>query len=258
MSLVKGLRGTLVLSLLIYSGTAGARVFAFGEEGFAPYVGGQYLTFSSGADGGYASSGGAGNAFASKYSTGMGYEFGFTYGIQKVRLLFGFEYIKPAVLTAVTGTNAAGAVMYAMENDLSAMVPKVGFEVDLKTWKEARFYMDAQYGSASVTMASTYTFTTAGTAAYPTMTNFKEEIKGTASMIQGGFGFEFLGFDSTTIQMGLGYRSLKVSALTHNLAVTSFQGAVAKGAPAMNDDGTARSLDLSGYYVSVMFRFWLM
>ncbi len=243
--------------LLIYSGSAQARVFSFTDEGFAPYIGGHYLSLLPGAESGYSQSGGVGNSFDKTYTTANEYEFGFAYGIKKFRLLFGLQYFKPAVLTPIGGTDAAGTALYAMENDLSAIIYKAGIEFDIKTYKEGRFFIEAHYGSANVTMASTYTFTAAGTAAYPSLIDFKEEIKGSGTMLEAGMGFEFVGFDSTSILLSLGYRQLSVAALTHNLAITNFQGNTAKGSPATNDDASARTLTLSGYYASLFFRFWL-
>lgn len=250
----RNLTRVLSIFLLIYSGTAEARVFDMSEEGFAPYIGGHYLLFSSGIDGDHVSSGGTGNTFDSTYTTGMAYEFGFTYGIQKIRLLFGLQYLKPPTMATIKGSDASGVEQYVLENDISGIIYKAGFEIDLKTWKESRLLLEAQYGSATITVSNTYTFSPGYGGA---LSNFKEEIKGTAPLIQAGLGWEFVGFDSTTMLMTMGYRQLAVSAFTHNKAITNFQGNTTIGSPANNDDGTARTMTLTGYYVSVLFRFWL-
>ena len=239
---------TVLLVALLFASVAEARVFNFSEEGFAPYIGGQYLTFQS-ADGSFIDSAGTGATFDKNLTTGLSYEFGFAYGVQKVRFIFAFQYLKPpALITA--GSNTAGST-YSMTNDVSAIIPKVGMELNIKSWTAGRFFFDAQYGSASATVDNTYTFTAGSVADY------KEELKGSGSMIAGGVGFEFLAFDSTTIMLNVGYRSLKFASLKHNLDATTILGGVAKGDPAVNTDGTARSLDLSGYYASIFFRFWL-
>lgn len=233
---------------------AQARVFDFGEDGFAPYIGAHYFMFNNGSSGFDASSG-VDTEFDQSLKSALSYEFGFAYGFRKFRFLFGFQFLRPSLLE-VTGSDAGGVAQYTLTHDLSAFIPRVGLEISIKQWKENRFYFEALYGSATVTASNTYAFTAAGTGSFG-LADFKEEVRGTAPMMQAGVGFETLAFDSTTLHLSLGYRNFVVSSLKHNMNSTGFQGAVAEGDPATNNDGADRSLDLNGLYASVLFRFWL-
>lgn len=230
-----------------------ARVFVFGEEKFSPYLGAQYslLRFE---DKPFSQSSGEDLTFDKKYSLGNSFEFGFAYAARQMRLLFAIQYVKPPPLT-VAAVDANGTAMYSVLSDVAVVIPKVGLEINLRSWRESRFFLEAQYGAASTTIANTFTFAPTSTFG---LANFKEEVKGSGAMMQGGVGFEMNAFDSTTMLISLGYRSMPTAGYTHNLGdITNFQGAIAKGVAATNNNGSARDLDFTGYYASIYFRFWL-
>lgn len=248
--------GFLFAALLLFTSSGWARVFNFSGEKFAPYIKGSYQPTTVG-DQAFATSSGTGNTFSSKNTYNTSFEFGFAYGFKGMRLRFGFEALKPPTLSGVTGADAGGTSMYALNSDILGYAPKIGFELNLKEWPTSRLYVSGDYGAMSVTVKNTYAFTADGTAAYPGMVDFTEELKGSGQAIDGAVGFEFLAFDTTTFSIEVGYRTMTIANLKHNLPVTSFQGAVVKGDAALNDDGTARALALSNLYASLGFRFWI-
>lgn len=235
---------------------AEARVFNFSNERFAPYLRGQYQ-FSSMKQAPFGDSSGAGNTFDQEYKTQNNYEFGFVYSVDQVSLRFGFEVQKPTRLKDIKGSNAAGSALYEMDSDISGYAPKIAIDINVKQWPTARIFLNAGYGMATMTLQNSYGFTTAGQAAYPALANFREEYKGNGQLMEYSAGFEFLAFDTTTIVIDGGYRYLKIDSFTHNADVTNFQGAVTKGAEALDNSGGKRAVDFSGYFASVALRFWI-
>lgn len=245
-----------LVALLLVGTVAEARVFNFAGEKFAPYLKGQYGPTTSG-DSAFATSSGAGNTFSTKNTYNSGYEFGFAYGIKGVRFKFGFEILRPPLLDGVKGSDSGGTELYTLKSDIVGFSPKFGIEMNIAEWPLARIYAVGDYGAAQMTLKNTYAFTAAGAAAYPGMTDFTEELKASGTAIDGALGFEALVFDTTTLTIEVGYRTLKFGNLKHNQAVNSFQGSVAKGDSALNDDGTAREINHTGLYAAAGFRFWI-
>lgn len=241
--------------MMAMTSVASARVLNLGTESFAPYLRGEYQMTTMGKTP-YSDSSGSGLTFSDGFATQNNYEFGFLYNIKDVSLRFGFEVIKAPQLKDVSATNASGTEMYKVSSDVSGYVPKIGIDMNFKQWQQSRLFLNAAYGYATVVTQNTFAMTAAGSAAFSGVTDFREEVKGTASLLEYSLGWEFLAFDTTTMVIDAGYRYLKVDSFSHQANATTFQGGVTKGATAYNNDGTTRALDLSGYFASVHFRFW--
>lgn len=236
--------------------TAEARVFDINTENFASYFKGQYGT-SSLAQLPFAPSGGAGVTYDGTYASQMGYEFGFVYASRYMNMRFGFEVIKPPNLAELKGTDGAGTDWFTLNNNVTVYAPKIGVELNVKQWKASRFFISIDAGSASGTIENSYKFTTAGSNQFGGIADFREEIKGSATLLEYALGFEMFLVDTTTIVFDAGYRQLNFASFSHNVAATTFQGAVAKGDPALNRDGTKRGYNMGGAFASIMFRFWI-
>ncbi|MBX2994495.1 MAG: hypothetical protein KF681_06730 [Bdellovibrionaceae bacterium] len=244
--------------ILAFGLSAEARVFQIGEESFAAYLRGQY-GLAGQKDEPFAPASGAGSKFSDEYKTNMSYEFGFVYATPKVSLRIGFEFLKPADLKDMKGTDSGGGTeYYSVSNNISGFIPKVGVELNFKQWAQSRLFASANYGMATVTVQNSYTFTPAGVTAYPTPgADFREEIKGDGSLVEGSLGFETLLSDSTTIVLDAGYRTLEVGSFKHNVDSKGFQGNVSKGDTAKNTNGSDRTLNLNGGFVGLMIRVWI-
>lgn len=244
------------LLLLLASPSAHARKLNLANESFAPYLRGGYQV-SNLKQSSFAESSGAGNEFQGDIPFLANYEFGFVYSIREVSLRFGFEVIRPRAESGIRATDTGGTELFTVDTDVSAYVPRLGLDINIKQWPTSRIFLNASYGMANVTVQNSYGFTAAGQAAYPALANFREEVKGSAALQEYALGWEYNAFDTTTIVLDAGYRYLKVDGLSHNVDVTNFQGAVTKGAAALDNSGGARGLDLSGYFASLHLRFWL-
>lgn len=252
----KWILGVGLCGLWGLSGPAEARVFKMGEEHFATYLRGQYQVAGQ-KDEAFAASGGSGAVYDSSYTSNMAYEFGLVYASTRLNWRFGFEVLKPADLKDIKGKSSGGTTWYTLGNTISGYAPKIGLELSVKNWSASRFFLNADYGYATVNVQNSYTFTSAGTTQFTGMADFREEMEGTGSLVETSMGFETILSDTTTIILDAGYRVLQINELKHKQAVKTFQGTVAKGDAAKNTDGSPRTLNLSGAFASVWLRFWI-
>lgn len=230
-------------------------MFDINTENFASYFKIQQGTTQL-ADTPYKASSDSTLSFDSSYSTVSAYEFGMVYATRFMNMRFGLEVVKPPNLKEIKATNAAGTELFSVNSNVTVVAPKIGLEANLKQWKLSRVFLAMDYGSATATIENIYTFTSAGTTAYG-LSDFREELRATGTMLEYGLGFEYFIFDTTTMVIDAGYRQLSFASATHNIASTGFQGTVAKGDAAKNTDASARSNVFTGSFASIWFRFWI-
>ena len=245
----------LFLAVLLLSFLAEARVFDMNSEKFAAYFRGNYGPTSIG-KGAFEKASAFNETYNNELKTITAGEFGFVYAASFMNTKFAIEVIRPPSLKGTNATDANDNSLYSLDSDISAVIPKIGFEFNLKKWKAARLFLNSNFGTGTLILSNAYTFTTAGTA-LTGKTDFTEEGRSTSTMIEGNLGIEFLMFDTTTMTLDIGYRSLKFTTITHNRTASTLMGDKVKGDPMLNTDGTAREIDLSGAYASLGFRFWL-
>lgn len=250
------LKGLIFLSVCLLSSLAEARVFDFKNERFCSYLRYSYSP-SKIAQTAFADSSGTGVTFDQTVKLNHGGEFGFVYSTPVVSFLFGFEALKTQLLPNIVGTDAAGTTLYTFSSDVSGYVPKLGMEFTFTKWSTSRIYLATMTGTATMTLQNSYKLTADGTAAFPTVVDFREEAQGTANLNEVGLGYEGLMSDTTTYNLELGYRTMNVAKFKHNRAVETFNGGVNKGDPLVNADGSSRSIDFGGYYGSITFRFYI-
>jgi hypothetical protein len=255
---LRKLARVLFLLIVFAAGKASARVFSFGNESFAAFVGGGWgkavtntLNSSSNSD--------AANPVTvnSEHPYNLSGEFGFIYTKQGVSLRGSLEVLRPQDLNDVKATTASGSEVYSMTSEISVWVPKIALEITMKQWPTNRMFLEVGTGYASLAARNSYTFTPAGTTAYGGLSDFYEDLRSATPMYEAALGYESLLTDSTTFVLQAGYRRLVFDDIKQNRDVTTFQGPVVKGDPALNTDSSKRSLDLSTYYIGLALRFWL-
>lgn len=252
----------LILSLMFsfYSLESEARIFNMGASRFGSYLRSSYSPWAT-PDAPFSQSSGSNVGWSDSFTNLMSYEFGMLYNTSQITWRFGLEVIAPPNITAVSGKDSSTAsTYYMMDSTVSVVNPKVGIEVNLKTWPTSRLWMYFDYGLANLTLSNTFRFTAAGLAQFPAPNpgaDFREEIKANSANYTGSFGFESLLSDNTTWCFELGYRMMQFSGLTHNVAANTFQGAVGIGSAANKNTGTGRTLDMSGAFASFMLRIWV-
>lgn len=190
------------------------------------------------------------DSYSHKYRTGMGGEFGFVYSSPYIGWRFSFEVLKPSKLKGVDAL-AGTTVQYTVDSDVTAVAPKLGLEIHLTRNPNFRFYLFGYYGSSNLQMTNTYS-SASSPAGDHTVT-----AKSSSAVMGGGVGFETSFVDTTTFIIEIGHRVLKFNEIKYAQDVVTFQGAKSAGDVMTNVDGSDRSLNFSGYIVSIGFRFWL-
>lgn len=226
-----------------------------GKEKFGTYLRMTYAPWTQGATPFNGSGGASTTVFNKDWTSTNTYEFGFLYTSNKLTWKFGFEMIQQPKLAENAGSSAAGAKHYDMSSELSVATPKVGLEIVMRQWPNSRLFAGVEYGFSTLTLQNSYSGIDTGV--YAGMADFREELKGTSNLIGGMIGFETLMSDTTTVCLDVGYRSLSFAGVNHNVAATTFQGPVTVGQAANDNNGSARKLDMTGYYASLWFRIWV-
>jgi hypothetical protein len=249
------LRALILIFSLLAAQSALAKLFTPGKESFGAYLKGTggvefentLLSESRGA---------GADVFDSNHAYNFSGEFGFSWSSQHVVTRAGLEIIRPSTIKDRDANNSVGA-LYNVTSEISILVPKLDFEINLKRWSASKLYLLVGVGYASMVARNSYSMISLGTVAYPGVTDFSEDLRSTATLYEGALGFEGVMSDSNTYFVEAGYRGLTFEDVTHNQGATTFQGAVSQGDPAKNRDGTARSLDLSNGYAAIGLRFWI-
>lgn len=244
------------LIFLFSAGVAEAVVFDMNKAKFGSYLRSTYWNWAN--NNAFSESSGTGVSWSDQYTNLMSYEFGFLYNSRSFTWRFGLEFIQPAALAGVSGKDSVTqAKYYTLDSSVTAYIPKVGLELNLKTWSQSRLWMMYEYGAATLTVQNNYTFTAAGTAKYG-IGNFREAVSSYQSMGSAALGFETLMSDNTTFCIEAGYRFLNFTDLNQSAAVTNFQGAQPAGASAKQNDGTTkRDLGMSMPYAAINLRIWV-
>lgn len=240
--------------LLVLSIQAEARVFNINNEAFAAYflaTGGGSLLGTTSVDG----ESGTNVNFSGGTSYNYTGEFGFLYSTPYLGFRFGFELIKPFALSATA--NDGTSDLYSVTGSIVGYAPKFTVDVNLHRANRSRSFVTATIGNASVTMKNEYVLTAAGQTAFPGVVDHTAESKGSGTLLEASLGYEGLLADTTTMIVEFGYRQLKIENLNYTKDVTTFTGAQTSGSPVLNSSGTQRTLDLSGGFISIGFRFYM-
>ena len=169
----------------------------------------------------------------------------------------GLELIRPKSIVEHEAKNPAGTVLYSVDSEILGINPILTFEWSFIKSKESKVYAFAGGGLSVTRMQNTFTMTADGISELGVSSDFIE--KGVANDVAGhiGFGFEILMVDNVTFMSEVGYRSLIARTFKSSTTTTSFVGAIAEGDVLKNHDGKDRSVDLSGPFVGIGFRFYL-
>lgn len=234
-----------------------ARTFSFSNEKYAAYfrgtVGSSAIQKTA-----FENSGGEGAIVDDQANYNFSGEFGLAITFSKASIRIGVEGLAPSSLQDVPAKNAAGDELYTMRSESAILNPKLSFDIHLRQWTTSRLYMTMGASYPKISMQNAYTLTEDGNAAYPGVANYFEEGIEQTTAYEGGFGFETLMTDTTTFTIEAGYRRMIFENMKHNRNITNFAGEViSKKDPVLNTDGTARTLDFSGPYVGIAFRFYI-
>lgn len=240
----------LIFSLLLLTTRAEARVFDINKEKFAGYF---LVTGGPSAIGQnvFLDEDTTANTYSSEIKYNYTGEFGFMYSRPYVSMRFGFELFKPSTLKDVIA-NDGSTDIYSLNSDVVAYAPKIGLEFNVHSTSTYRSFIQLFGGSASVSYKNDYTIIS-----YGGQSDHSVSAKGTATLYGGSLGVESHMTDTTTYIFEFGYRKMLVESLKYSKDVTTFQGAQTAGSPVLDASGNPRSLDFSGGFISLGFRFYL-
>lgn len=245
----------VIASVTSVSEVASARVFDFKNEFFSIYFGGSFGTTAVG-DGPYASASAVPTTFDKKVSTATSAEGGFSLAFSRIALRVGIDYIMPRTQTGIIATNSSGTKLYDLTSDVSAFSYMGNLEFIAYRSTSSRAIFGGGYGISTVSLSNEYTMTTAGQTLF-NIGGYTEKASGMAPVMQGYVGYEVLFTDTATATIQAGYRYLIVTELKANQDATSISGQEKNGQKITNYDGSDRSLNLSGGFVGIVFRFYL-
>lgn len=244
----------VLISVTVVSMPAEARRFDMKTENFAPYFGGSYGP-SNLSDGAFGASAGTGVQTDLVVRSNFAGEFGITLTSNRGGIRLAGEYILGQV-SGVSGLSSSGTKYYSLTSKVSAFVPMVLAEAPIWKATESRIMLGGGLGYAFVSLDQTYTMTSAGTTDLG-LTDFTEKAGTEVPYWRVYTSFETLFVDTATVLFEAGIRSIKVGAIQSSKDVTGLAGAETIGANLKNNDGTERSFDFGGGYISLLFRFYL-
>lgn len=245
----------LILFILFFQQDTYARVFNIHSESFAAFFRGSYApsTISKAAFEKASSYNEVYNAEVNLLQSG---EFGFVHATHYLNVKYSIEVIRASSLTKMDASTTGGTSLYLLDSNVSAVIPKFGLEFNLKQWPASRISMNLTAGQANLVLSNAYSFSNEGTTATG-KTDYTEEGRATATLLDGGLALETLVFDTTTILFDIGYRQLIFSSITHNRDCDCLIGAKVKGDQIINTDGANRIINMTGSYAGIGFRFWI-
>lgn len=240
-----------ILFIAVLSTRAEARVFNINSEKFASYflvTGGPSQIKQ--------------NAFLNEVNTSTTYssgevaynytgEFGFLYSTPNVSLRFGFELYKPSALKAVIANDGTNDT-YSIASDITGYAPKLGIELNLHKTNVYRSFIHGYFGTGSVTLKNDYTILN-----FAGVSDHSVDAKGSGTLYGGALGVESHMTDTTTYIFEMGYRQLKFENMKYSKDVSTFSGGKNTGDPMTDSSGKARTLDFTGGYISLGFRFYM-
>jgi hypothetical protein len=241
--------------MMFFAPQTRAHVFDMSTAKFAPYVKGIYGSGFENTT--VAKSVGSNTTMEAKFSSLLGGEFGFAWASPSLNFRFAVEMLLPTKLEDIKGYNASNQELFSADSSMNVVSPKIGFDFNFKSTKLSRWFVFVEGGSSTLTSTNNFTLTAQGNTDLAVSTDFAEELKGSSTMYQYGAGGEIHVFDTTTMYLEAGYRSMEFASMNYNKDVTNIGGVRTKGTVALNSDGSNRELTLTGYYGSLGFRIYI-
>jgi hypothetical protein len=204
----------------------------------------------------YSTSSGAQTNFSQAVAANFGGEIGllFTSPIFGARL--GIEILNPVKVGGASGTNASGSQLMTVDSSILGWGPSFHLENYFGVSSVQRFFLSLGASYLSMTTTNAYQLTPAGQAAYPGIANYTET--GTASGMDytASLAWEFGFSDWATMCIEGGYRYVVLGALTEKSDVAGFTGNQTAGSALVNQNGSPRTLNLTGPFAGIGFRFY--
>ena len=204
----------------------------------------------------FAQASGAQTTFTQSVPANFNGEIGVLFTSPTVGVRLGIEISDPVKVGAASGNNAAGTQLMTVDSSILGWGPTLHVESYFDVSAEKRFFLSVGAGYLMLTTTNAYTLTATGQSTYPGIANYTESGSASGLDFNGSLGWEFSFSDAATLCLEAGYRYVNVGAITAKSAVTTFNGNIAQGSTLVNQDGSQRSLNLSGPFAGIGFRFY--
>ncbi|MCB0422666.1 MAG: hypothetical protein KDD61_16815 [Bdellovibrionales bacterium] len=255
------IRIAILVSVILCTQTALARVFAFKDEWLASYF---RVSGSSSLLGqeGFKYSSGSGTTVANDVGITYSGEFGFLFHIGEMfNFRVGIEAIQTKTPTDTFGVNSSAQNLFELNHKVLVLNSNATVEFNYFRTPTFRLYVAGGSGLASVTMDNQYEMTATGISELGT-NSYTEKAEANVVSTHVATGVEVLFVDAVTAVAEIGYRYLPVRELTHKNGETVIgEGGsskdVTKGSILTNHDGSQRSIDMSGIFIGISFRFYI-
>lgn len=246
----------LLILIVLTTSTSHARTFDLKNETFATYFGGSF-GYSNLGDYAFGQSGGNGVQTDQVVRWNYSGEFGLVLATGHGGIRLSGEYLLGKSLAGVNGTDSSGTALYSLDSRVSALVPMISAEVPIWRGQNSRIQLGGGGGYAFVSLDQEYRMTAAGTAALGGIQSYIEKASTRTFAWRAYVSGETSFVDTTTVCFEAGYRSVKVGSLQSLKDTTAISGTQTTGNDILNMDGSNRSFDLGGAYVSLLFRLYL-
>ncbi len=201
-------------------------------------------------------SSGSDTSFDKEIDFNLTAEIGFLYNFRALTIRAGILFMIPTRHDDIKGTNSSGTELFNLETDISVIAPSLFIESDLYKSATFRAFLVGGAGFGIVDVKNVYTMTAAGTTAFA-VGDYEEKFDEETLMGSASLGIEYLFADTVTMLWEFGYRYMVSDDFKHKRDADTIIGSVSRGQNVVNSDGAIRSIDFSGMYASVGFRFYI-
>jgi hypothetical protein len=251
----------LVLRLLLFGliflvqSYAGARVFVFEDESFAPYIQLRTGVSSMGEDP-YRWQG-ATQYGGDSVDLMYGGEFGFYMRGSGFGLALGVLVHTFDPVTGGRGLNAAGTQLYSVDLEGLAFGPQIVFDYQFSSAESYVWKLLLGGGYQFAKIESTYSYTAAGQALNGGQASLAESYKQESMFALVGVSTEFMMSGTTTLSVTAGYHYNLNQEWNYGQGGQNFAGTHNQGASVVFEDGSAREIDWSYPFIQLGFHFYV-
>ena len=244
------------LVLIIWAPFSLARVFSYKDVTVGTMLRGSAGTVHI-ADAAYGKGMGDSTSFEAQPDYGLSGEFGLVFNGEFTNFVISGEYLTPTAMIGIEGKQNGSTKLMTVDSNVYAGIAWAGLEFKMRRRTKSQIIFGVYGGAVQATINNGVVMTSSGLTRYPSSdARYLEHATGFGYAGKALLGWEFLFTDNVTLMFEAGYRYGLVPLLTLDSDLQGVNGSAAKGAQLKNSDNSGRSLDLSGYFGGMNFRFY--
>ncbi len=239
-----------------------AYVFNYQNSGVAPFFGATAADTLQSSQA-FSRTSGSVTDFSSGVQFGFSGQLGIQFNINRdFSFRIGAEAYQGKSINAV-GTRASdGANLMTVSSLATVLNPNAGIQYNMLSSRSGRIYLLLDGGYAMATVANNDSLTSTGVTQYSTSSSsIDEKWSGDTTSYVAGVGAEYHAFSNTTIALEVGYRQMQFDKFTYANSGYAIRGSsetsVSSGQIVTDNGGAPVSLNMSGVFAGVVFRFYI-